>query len=298
MNAFVFGSLNIDRVYPVPHLPSTGEMLRSNGYEIHVGGKGLNQAVALKKAGFNVSIAGLVGCDGDFLTDYLNKCGVDTSAVGRTDGFSGHAVIMIDSVGRNQMIIYPGANREIDEKYCDKALEGAEVGDLILMQYETSCVEYMMKKAKAKGLTVAFNPSPFVDEIKNSPFDCVDFLFVNEQEGNLLTDETEPKKIKEKLLKLNPEMKILLTLGSDGAVYADKNTYTFCPAFNVNAVDTTGAGDTFTGYALKELLSGTAPEIAIKTASAASAIAVTKKGAAETIPTPEQVSNFLCGHTT
>lgn len=293
MKALVFGSLNIDRVYSLPHLPATGEMIRSRGYEIHVGGKGLNQAVALKKAGFDTAIAGLTGADGDFLADYLRGQGVDTSVLGRTEGFSGHAVIMIDPEGRNQMIIYPGANREADENYCDRALACASGGDLILMQYETSCVEYMMRAAKKKGLTVAFNPSPFVPEIKDCPFECVDFLFVNEQEGNLLTGETEPRRITEKLLKLNPAMKILLTLGADGAVYADENDFVFCPAFRVKAQDTTGAGDTFTGYALKELLSGAAPADAIRTASAASAIAVTKKGAAETIPSPRQVEEFL-----
>lgn len=293
MKAVVFGSLNIDRVYPLSHLPATGEMVRSEGYEIHTGGKGLNQAIAMKRAGFETLIAGQTGADGDILVDCLKENGVDVTYLGRTDGYTGHAVIMIDPVGKNQMIIFPGANREISKDYCDSVLDKLCAGDLLLMQYETNRVEYMMTAAKQKGVTVAFNPSPFVPEIKDCPFECVDYLLVNEDEGRLITGKTEPTEIVAALLKLNGEMKIILTLGPDGAVYADKDNYVRQDAFKVNAVDTTGAGDTFTGYSLGALLSGKSPAEALKTASAASAIAVTKKGAAETIPTPQQVLDFL-----
>lgn len=296
MKHIVFGSLNIDRVYPVPHLPRTGEMLRSGGYEIHVGGKGLNQALALQRAGLDTAITGLVGTDGHFLVEYLFNNGVDVALLGQTDTYTGHAVIMIDPAGRNQMIIFPGANREIDENYCETVLSVLSAGDVILMQYETSCVEYMMKKAKEKGLIVAFNPSPFVPEVLGCPFENVDYLYVNEQEGELMTGRKEPEDIVTELSELNPKMKIILTLGSDGAVYADENSYCYRAAFKVAAEDTTGAGDTFTGYSLKMLLAGESPADALKTASAASALAVMKKGAAETIPTPDEVEAFLKAH--
>ncbi|MCQ2484337.1 MAG: ribokinase [Clostridia bacterium] len=293
MKAVVFGSMNIDKVYSLAHLPEKGETLYTDGYEIHVGGKGLNQAVSLAKSGADVSMAGWVGTDGGFLTDFLNESGVNTDMIQQTNGFTGHAVIEVDRDGQNQMILFPGANKEITENYCDTVLESLCEGDLLLMQYETSQVEYMLRKAHSKGIITALNPSPYVDEIKKLPFDCVDYLILNESEGQMITDKTDVTEVVEALKALNPDGVVILTLGGDGSVYADKSQTVSVPAFKVNAVDTTGAGDTFTGYCLNAVLNGAEPCEALRTASAASAIVVTKIGAAQTIPTFSEVKSFL-----
>lgn len=292
MKFLVFGSLNIDKVYSLKKLPEKGETLTCEKYEIHVGGKGLNQAVSLAKSGAEVYASGYVGADGKFLLDFLSSSGADTSLVKTTETFTGHAVIEVDSDGQNQMILFPGANREITQDYCDEVLQNFTAGDLVLMQYETSQVEYMVEKSHEKGLLVALNPSPFVEKLKSFDYSKIDYLILNESEGQSITGEKETKKVIEKLLTICGGV-VVLTLGGDGAVFADKNEYVFVPAFKVNAVDTTGAGDTFTGYFLTEFLNGNSAEKSLKIASAASAIVVGKSGAAETIPERKEVEKIL-----
>ena len=293
MKFLVFGSMNIDKVYSLEHLPEKGETLTCKGYEIHVGGKGLNQSVSLSRSGAEVYMAGYVGQDGTFLTDYLSDAGVNTDFVKVTDGFTGHAVIEVDSEGQNQMILFSGANREITPDYCDKVLEHFHEGDLVLMQYETSQVEYMIEKAHQKGMKTALNPSPYVDVLKDFDYSKVDYLILNESEGQSITGEKDIDDVVASLKKKLNGGAVILTLGGDGAIYSDENTTVRVPAFTVNAVDTTGAGDTFTGYCLTALLDGSDPETALRTASAASALVVMESGAAETIPEKNKVLEFL-----
>ena len=293
MKKLVFGSFNIDRVYTLPHLPEKGETLYTERYELHEGGKGLNQALSLTKASGQCCMAGCVGSDGDFLLDILDRHGTDTSLVMRVPGFTGHAVIEVDPDGQNQMILFPGANSEITEAYCDRVLSCFSAGDFLLMQCETSCTAYMLEKAKKKGLITAINPSPFTDKIFDLPLECVDYFILNEFEGQSLSGAEAPREICEALIEKYPGCRVILTLGGKGSVYYDGNVYTECPAFKVKAVDTTGAGDTFTGYVFTELLSGTEPFAALRLASAASALAVQRQGAAVAIPDRESVLSFL-----
>ncbi len=295
MKILVFGSYNIDKVYSMPRLPEKGETLYCGGFEIHVGGKGLNQALAFSEAGADVSVGGKVGEDGRYLTDFLEKRRIDTSDIDFTGKHTGHTIIETDPEGQNQMILFGGANREITEEYCDALLNKHGGADLLLMQYETSCVEYMLEKAHSLGIKTALNPSPYVDEIKNLNFSQVDILILNEYEGKSITGEGDAESIVKALYKLGSS-EIILTLGADGAVYYNGTDYVFAPAFKVNAVDTTGAGDTFTGYCLFELLSGNSPRDSMLTGCAASAIEVTKPGAAETIPARDEVLRFLEEH--
>ena len=292
MKILVFGSYNIDKVYALPHLPERGEMLTSGSLETHVGGKGLNQALALKKAGADVVVAGMVGEDGAFLTDYLTRSGVCAEEIGVAAVSTGHAVIGIDPQGRNQMIIFGGANRAVTEQYCDDVLAKHGDADLLLTQYETACVEYMLRRAHEKGIATAVNPSPYVDAVRDLPYACIDWLILNEDEGQRITGKTDEDEIARALFALGGS-RVILTLGSRGALYYDGETTMKTPAFAVNAVDTTGAGDTFTGYSLFALLSGQSPQEALRIAAAAAAIAVTKKGAAETIPDRAQTEAFL-----
>lgn len=293
MKQLVFGSFNIDRVYSVPHLPQAGETQYCEDFEIHVGGKGLNQAISLCYAFGSCSMAGCVGNDGEFLVDFMKDCGVDTHLVKCTDGFTGHAIIQVEPRGQNQMILFPGSNAQITEEYCLEWLEEYSAGDLLLMQCETSQTAFMLRQAKKKGLTIALNPSPYVDEIKNLPLECVDYFVLNEFEGQSLSGKEDTKDVTDALLAKYPGSKIILTLGGDGSVYADADTFVRVPAFDVKAVDTTGAGDTFTGYSLYALMNGKAPVEALTAASAASALAVQVQGAANAIPNPEQVKEFL-----
>lgn len=292
MKILVFGSYNIDKVYSLPHLPDKGEMLYCSAMETHVGGKGLNQALALKKAGAEVIAAGMVGPDGDYLTDYLSANGVDASAVGVCDVPTGHSIIGIDPQGRNQMILYGGANRAITEEFCDELLARHGDADLLLTQYETACVEYMLKRAHEKGVRTAVNPSPYVDAVKELPFDCVDILILNEDEARLMTGETDETAMLRALYE-TVKGTVILTLGPRGSLYYDGKETAEAKAFSVNAVDTTGAGDTFTGYCLYALLTGKTPQEALTVGSAAAAITVTRKGAAETIPDRAATEAFL-----
>lgn len=296
MKCCVFGSLNIDKVYSLDHLPEKGETLSCLNYEIHIGGKGLNQAISLKKTSEEVYIAGCIGNDGIFLKDFLDKNGVDTSLLKINDSFTGSALIEVDRNGQNQMILFKGTNHEISKEYCDYVLNCFEKGDLILMQYETSCVEYMAEKAHKKGLITAINPSPYVNELDSFNYKYIDYIILNEFEGKSISKENNTGLALKKLYSMTDNGKIIMTLGADGAAYYDGKDIYSCNAFDVDVVDTTGAGDTFTGYILSSLLEGTGPDKALKISSAASAIAVGLAGAAETIPTRDKVIEFLNTH--
>ena len=295
MKALVFGSLNIDKVYSMPKLPEKAETLYCDGYEEHIGGKGLNQAVSLRRAGMDVYMAGCIGSDGKFLVDFLNSSGVNTDYIKvLPGGYTGCAVIEVEPHGQNQMILYRGANALIDEAFVDEVLSHFEEGDLLLIQYETSSVPYMINKAKEKGMITAFNPSPYVEEIRNLPLDKIDILILNEFEAQSLTGKRDIAEICSTLREKSGG-KIVVTLGGEGSVYTDLDLGDKLinqPAFKVDAVDTTGAGDTFTGYFLASILSGKTPQQALTISTSASGLAVTKKGAAETIPDCEEVVNF------
>ncbi|MBR0113048.1 MAG: ribokinase [Clostridia bacterium] len=297
MKILVFGSFNIDKVYSMPHLPERGETLYCKGFEIHVGGKGLNQALAFSKAGEQVFVGGKVGKDGEYLTGYLKANGIDISDIDSSGEHTGHTIIETDPDGQNQMILFGGANREITEDYCDYLLSKHGDADLVLMQYETSCVEYMLAKAHSLGIKTALNPSPYVKAINDIDFSSADILILNEYEAQSITGKKDARECAEALYTLGSR-EIILTLGADGSVYYDGERYVTCPAFKVNAVDTTGAGDTFTGYCLSRLLGGAQPYDALITGSAASAIEVTKPGAAETIPSKDEVERFLLANKT
>ncbi len=292
MKALVFGSFNIDKVYFLPELPEKGESVYCEKFETHVGGKGLNQALTLKKAGADVRIAGKVGPDGSYLTDYLAENGLDISLIDKSGTISGHTIIEVDTNGQNQMILFGGANREINKEYCDRILENASDCDFILTQYETSCVEYLLRKAHEKGLKTVFNPSPFVDELKTFPLEYVDCLILNEYEGKSLSERTEPQEIV-RILQAHNHGIVVLTLGEKGAVFYDGKELVTAPAFKADAVDTTGAGDTFTGYFLNAFFCGESPFDSLIKGAAASAIEVSFPGAAETIPDKETVKSYL-----
>lgn len=295
MKILNFGSLNIDLVYGVSHHARTGETLTTRDFKRHMGGKGLNQSVALCRAGAEVYHAGCIGQDGIFLRDYLRDSGVNVDQVQVIDEATGHAVIQVNSEGDNCILLYPGANRCQTEEGMAQALENFGAGDLLLMQNETNGLEEMIRAAKAKGMCIALNPSPIDETLLTLPMELVDYFILNEIEGAALSGEDEPERILEALLKKYPNAHIVLTLGGAGSLYAHGDMRLSQPIFKVKAVDTTGAGDTFTGYFLAAQLRGEDAAQSLKIAAAASAIEVTRPGAAQAIPTLDEVNSWLAG---
>lgn len=295
MKILNIGSVNIDKVYSVEHFVSAGETLTAPHMDTFPGGKGLNQSIALARAGADIWAAGAVGEDGQFLVDLLQESGADVSLMqNRTDVPTGHAIIQIDPSGQNCIIISAGANGAIDEEYIDSVLSHFGEGDLLLTQNETSNGPYAMKKAKERGMKIAFNASPISADLLRYPLELVDWFLINEIEGQAIAgiEETDPEKVMQALLAKFPDATIVLTLGGDGVLYGKGSERHSHGIFKVPVVDTTAAGDTFCGYFLASLAKGLDPQTALHNASMASAIAIGVKGAAVSIPTWDDVQRF------
>ena len=245
----------------------------------------------MARAGARVTHLGAVGQDGRWLCDLMAENGVDVHLVETAEGASGHAGIQLVQ-GPNCILVYGGANQKISTDQVKRALAECETGDVLLLQNETSSVPEAIRMAKEKGMTVAFNASPITDGMSAYPMDQVDLFFVNEGEGMVLagTDSTDPEQVLDALRK-KYDAGVVLTLGGEGAYYQDRDVRLYQPAFSVPVVDTTGAGDTFTGYFLANLHQGAAQ--ALRIAAAAGALAVGTRGAAPGIPTAGQVAAFL-----
>jgi len=292
MHILNFGSLNIDEIYRVPHLVAPGETVSCAHRQIQPGGKGLNQSIALAKAGASVVHAGCVGEDGGFLRDTLTANGVDISHLNTVDVPSGRAVIQVDDKGQNSIVHFPGANRCLDAHYVRKVMTFFGPSDWILLQNEISGVGDILEIAAERGMHVAFNPSPISSNLHSLPLETVSCLLVNEVEGAALSGSSRPDVMLEILREKFPRAAIVLTLGGDGAYYADSEHTVYQEALPAVAVDTTGAGDVFTGYLLASLSSGVLPSEAMYTASLAAALSITKPGASASIPSMEEVIEF------
>ena len=288
MKMLVFGSLNIDHTYRVPHLVRAGETLSSTAYQRNAGGKGLNQAIALARAGQAVSMAGAIGRDGLFLKDYLASFGVDTSLVRVAEEATGHAVIQLDADGQNAIFLYGGANQAMTAQSIREALSAFENGDFVLLQNEINLLDEIVAQAKARGMRVILNPSPMSERLPRL-ISRVDWLILNEVEGEELTGCSDSSAIADRLLAEAPDLRVVLTLGVRGSLYADQNWRCCQPAVTVRAVDTTAAGDTFTGFFFTSILAGKDVAYALNLAAHASAIAVTRPGAGGSIPSMDEV---------
>ena len=294
MKMVVFGSLNIDKTYTVEDFVRPGQTLSAVRMEQFCGGKGFNQAIALRRAGNEVFFAGAVGQDGGMLLDNLDRNGIDRRYVKQTAGATGHAIIQLDARGQNCIIILAGANGEITPEDVEKTLAGFDKGDLIVLQNEISCVPQIIRCAHEKGMIVAFNPSPYDGKIAECDMNCVDYLLVNETEGAAMAGVEEPEAILDALHDRYPHLNVVLTLGGDGAMYQSCDGQRFaCGVHPVQAVDTTAAGDTFTGYFLSEMLRHGEANRALRMASVAAGIAVSRKGAEPSIPQYSEVQAIV-----
>lgn len=289
MKLLDFGSLNIDHTYQLPHLVRPGETLASDSYHKSEGGKGFNQAVALAKAGQEVYLAGAIGQDGLFLRDYLQELGVHTEHLCVLDAPTGHAMIQLDTEGQNCIILFGGTNGMITEAMIDEVLADFGAGDYLLLQNEISHVDSILRAAHAKGMHIILNPSPMSPELLTWPLELVEWFILNEIEGADITGKTLPEEMLDELLRRYPACHVVLTLGERGSVYADAAQRIDQSIVTAHTVDTTAAGDTFTGYFIHALLQGEAIQQALKTAACASAITVSRPGAGRSIPTAEEV---------
>ena len=285
MKVLNFGSLNFDHFYEVEHIVRPGETIPSGKYRLACGGKGLNQSVALAHAGANVFHAGKVGRDGEALIACLKAAGVNTRYLEvAEDTPSGHAIIQVDKHGQNSIIIHGGANRAIQKEDVSQVLGNFERGDCLLLQNEVSCMAEIIEQAAIHDLIIFLNPSPMDERVAGYPLDKVDYFIINEIEGRDLSGATEPDAIVAAMRQRFPHAATLLTLGEKGVRYADRQTSLSVPAEKVRAVDTTAAGDTFTGFFIARKIAGQSIEACLKTACHAAAICVTRRGAADSIP--------------
>lgn len=295
MKILNFGSLNIDYTYDVDHFVRGGETLSSKALHLFPGGKGLNQSIAASRSGADVWHAGAVGkSDGEFLIKQLNEAGVNTDYVKRLEVPSGHAIIQRQPDGGNCILLFGGSNQEITRGMADEVLEHFGKGDYLLLQNEISEVGYIMKRAAEKGMRIVLNPSPMDEKIGKLPLETVDYFLLNEVEAESLCGEgaNRPEAMMEKLTKGFPKAKIVLTLGSQGSLYWDGEKMIKQPCYKVKAVDTTAAGDTFTGFFIGGLSQGMEGVKALDWAARAAAVAVSRAGAATSIPSKEEVDRF------
>ena len=291
MRILNFGSLNIDNVYAVDHFIRPGETMSSLGMEVFCGGKGLNQSIAMARAGAHVWHAGAVGRnDGKKLLELLAESGVNTDFVRKTDGVSGHTIIQVDKNGQTCILLFGGSNQEITPGQVDETLAHFEEGDILLLQNEINGLAGLIKKAAEKGMKISLNPSPVTGELLELPLELVDCFILNEIEGaDICGQEAKEEEIPQLLHEKYPRAVILLTLGSRGCIYYDGENRYEQPAFCVEAVDTTAAGDTFTGYFIASAVKGNSVPDALLKAAKAAAITVMGKGAAPSIPWDKQV---------
>lgn len=284
-----FGSLNADYVYTTDHIVRGGETAASDKMEIFAGGKGLNQSIALSRAGLSVYHAGLIGDDGDFLLETLETNGVDARFVEKISGRGGHTVIQVDKNAQNAILLFGGSNRAVTPEYADKVLEHFGKGDLLLLQNEISALPYIIDRAFELGLEIWLNPSPMDSGVLACDLKKISGFFLNEIEGAELTGSSDPETILGRMAEIYPDAAVVLTLGENGAWYLKAGTRAFCPAEKADAVDTTAAGDTFTGYFLRGTLEGLSPEAALSLAAKAAAITVSRPGASPSIPKYDEV---------
>ena len=294
MQVLNFGSLNIDHVYTVEHFVAPGETLAAADYKINAGGKGLNQSVALSRAGVKTLHAGMIGKEGIFLKEILEEARVDTANVSVGDTPTGHAIIQVEKEsGQNSILLYPGANTCIPVGEMRRILSAMASGSWLLLQNEINDIPFLIEEGKKCGLKVAINPAPCTEAVLSYPLHLCDLIMVNEIECAQLTGEAgEFSSMAEKLASQFPDSEIVVTLGSAGAIYRHGEEMIRVPAVPVKAVDTTSAGDTFTGFFLAARLRGMEPRKAMECAAFASSITVSRPGAACSIPAACEV--FPC----
>ncbi|MSU89330.1 ribokinase [Rhodobacteraceae bacterium 2CG4] len=289
MTIFNVGSINWDRVLRVPRFPAPGETLSAVSVSTGLGGKGLNQSVAISAAQGSVVHVGAVGAGDEKVLRMIAASGVDCGAIAEVDGVeTGSATILVDASGENLIVLDVGANAHLSDGAVAAALAGAGAGDWLLFQNETNQARFCAAEARRRGLKVAFSAAPFVAGTVAELLDHVDLLSVNEVELRQLEDAVGGAD------RLPAGVDLLVTRGAQGAEYrAAGGQVVSVAAHDVTPVDTTGAGDTFLGYFLAALDAGDDVRAALELAGAAAALQIGRAGAAAAIPTRAEVARFL-----
>ncbi|WP_323035145.1 ribokinase [Pararhodobacter sp.] len=288
MTIYCVGSINIDNVYRLPHLPQAGETLAAASFTRGLGGKGVNQSIAALRAGSSVVHIGAIGQGDRWIEAELTRHGIALDAITRVDASTGHAIIAVDDAAENQIIIFSGANQQQSVPAINVALSAAKPGDCLLLQNETSHQVEAAQSARSKNLSVFYSAAPFVLAPLQAVLPFVTHLLVNAGEAEALQAATGTA------LTDLPVEAVIVTRGSQGAEWISAGSEPlFVPSFRVDPVDTTGAGDCFAGSLAAALDQGQTRQQAMRYAAAAAALQVTKLGAAGAIPTRTQVAAFL-----
>lgn len=289
MTVYNLGSINIDHLYRVPHLVVPGETLAAESHAMDLGGKGANQSVAAVRAGARVVHIGAVGPEGGWTLERLAAAGVEVAHVARLGVATGHAVISVDPAGENAILLYPGANRVFEAGLLSAALAGAGPGDTLLLQNETAHQPEAARLARARGMRVVYSAAPFEAAAVRAVLEDVTLLVLNAVEAAQLAAALGLA------AEAIPVPELLVTRGAAGAVWRSNLTGEVAeqPAFAVEAVDTTGAGDTFAGYFAAARDAGRPPAAALRLAAAAAAVKVTRAGTSGAIPALAEVEAFL-----
>ena len=288
MRVLNFGSLNLDYVYAVDHFVRPGETISSTSRVVKHGGKGLNQSIALARAGANVAHAGCMGPGGESLRDALKENGVDVSALLPVEEMQGHTVIQVNPDGENCIILFGGSNQCVTEKQIAETFRDYDPGDWLVLQNEINLLPEIVNQAAGRGMRIVLNPSPYDEKLEKVDFQKLSWLLVNEVEAEQITGSGDPDQAWSILHERYPHLSVLITLGKRGSVvYALTESGVEIvrqEAMPVKAVDTTAAGDTFTGYFISGLMAGRPLKTCMEEATKASAISVTRPGAADSIP--------------
>lgn len=289
MKILNFGSCNIDYVYSVENIVRPGETIHVMDLKQYPGGKGLNQTIALARAESDVWHAGCIGEDGLFLKELMEKDHVNTEYLRVVEERTGQAIIQVEPTAENCILVYGGANVCNTKEYIDEVLECFEENDFLVLQNEINNLDYIIEKANERKLRIVLNPSPCNAVMKTIDLDKITYLVLNEIEATFFSKIENPYDSVIQLIKKHPNLSVVLTLGKKGCFYTYKGMVLHHPAFQAKAVDTTAAGDTFTGFFVSSLCKGKSVPECIKIANAAAAIAIQTKGAAPSIPTLKEV---------
>lgn len=286
MTIYNLGSINADHFYTLPHLPRPGETLAADQFQTGLGGKGANQSVAVSRAGGDVIHIGAVGPDGDWAIKRLARYGVRTDGIVQQDVPTGHAIIYVDAKAENQIVLYPGANRALGDDQLS-ALRPIGAGDWLILQNETNLQVEAAKMAKAQGAKVAYSCAPFEQQAVQAVMGYTDLLLLNEVEAAQLTTSMEVS------VPELPVACVIVTKGAQGATMINNRAELSVPAYKINPVDTTGAGDTFAGFMVAGLSQGMPAPDALSFAVAAASLKTTRKGTADAIPSRHETLEFM-----
>lgn len=300
MSVLVFGSLNLDLVTYADKLPAIGETIVGEKLLKFPGGKGLNQAIAARRAGSEVLMVGSIGndADGDYLFDILKSENIDPKFITKTSEQTGIAVIEVSKSAENRIIIIAGANSKT--RFSNEVLTSSPSVTVSLAQLETPIAEVakFIHESKAAGKITILNPAP-IQKLDQQLLQDTDYLIANETEASFLVgsavehlSQGEAVTIARQLQK-NGSKKVIITLGEQGSVYLDQEKELFTPAYKVKAVDTTAAGDAFCGAFATAISENKPVEYALKFASAAGGLAATKAGAVPSLPTQQEILSMF-----